>query len=81
MQPVIRLIVDVLAFTGAGSFGLTIEPLGRIKFNGRKQPPFVGMSDPVKTRSAKQAAERDPDGTQLNGPLTSLLVLLKSNVI
>src|SRR5215468_1360248 len=81
MQVVIRLMVEVRAFTGAGSSGLTIDPLGSRRVSGRKHPPFVGMRGSVSARTAKQAAASEPEGTQLRGPRTCALVPSKSNVI
>jgi len=76
-----RLIVEVRALTGAGSSGLTMVPLGRRSFTGRKHPPLVGMRGSVRARTAKHAAAREPDGTQLSGPRTCGLVPSKSKVM
>src|SRR5436305_14990638 len=70
MVLVMRLIVAVRAFTGAGSRGLTIKPAGSVSVIGRKQPPLLGMAGLVTARTAKQAAARLPEGTQLIGPFT-----------
>src|SRR4029077_15980885 len=81
IQVVIRLMVEVRAFTGAGSSGLTIEPLGKRNATGRKHPPLVGMRGSVSARTAKHAAASEPEGTQLSGPRTCALVPSKSKVI
>ena len=70
IEPVIRLIVEVRAFTGAGSRGLTRLPSGKCNEIGRKHPAFVGIAGSVSARIAKHAAASDPDGTQFIGPRT-----------
>src|SRR6185437_4186116 len=70
IDPVIRLIVEVRAFTGAGSVGLTRLPSGRCSDIGRKHPALVGIAGSVSARIAKHAAANEPDGTQFNGPRT-----------
>ena len=70
IEPVIRLIVEVRAFTGAGSRGLTRLPSGRCNEIGRKQPALVGIAGSVSARIAKHAAASEPDGTQFIGPRT-----------
>ena len=78
MHPVIRLIVAVREPTGAGATGFTSDPLGRCSVTGRKQPALVGIVGSVSARTAKYAAAWDPDGTQLNGPLSCAPVPVKS---
>ncbi len=78
MQPAMRLMVAVRALTGAGSAGLTSDPSGRCRLTGRKQPPLVGMRGSVTARTAKYSAAWEPEGTQLNGPLTWGSVPVKS---
>ena len=78
MHPVMRLMVDVRALTGAGSTGLTRLPSGRCNEIGRKQPALVGIAGSVRARMAKQAAAKDPDGTQFIGPRTCGDVPVKS---
>src|SRR6185437_15855217 len=68
MHPAMRLIVEVRALTGAGSSGLTRLPFGRCMEIERKQPALVGIAGSVRARMAKQAAAREPDGTQFIGP-------------
>ena len=43
IQPATLFIVEVRAFTGAGSSGLTILLGGSINFMGLKHPPLVGI--------------------------------------
>src|SRR5918993_275530 len=78
MQPVIRLIVAERAFTGAGERGLTRLPSGKVRLIGRKQPPLFGIDGSVTALTAKQAAARLPDGTQLTGPRACGLVPVRS---
>src|SRR5207344_380102 len=44
IDPVIRLIVEVRALTGAGSRGLTRLPSGKCNEIGRKHPALVGIA-------------------------------------
>ena len=78
MAPQMRLIVAVRALTGAGERGLTRLPAGSSSEIGRKQPPLLGIDGSVTARTAKQAAARLPDGTQLTGPRTCGLVPVRS---
>ena len=70
IEPAMRLMVEVRAFTGAGSRGLTRLPSGKCNEIGRKQPALVGIAGSVSARIAKHAAASEPDGTQFIGPRT-----------
>ena len=74
MQPVMRLIVEVRALTGAGSSRVDDGALRQAQAD-RPEAAAIGRNvGSVRARTAKHAAASEPDGTQLSGPRTCGLV-------